>query len=618
MPNLALPLLALSLFPAQETEPPARALSRALTSQPRLASTEGGHAAARWVGEVLEEAGFEVTLDERVVLLSLPRRLSVRGTLDGEVLFDRTDTFDPDASPSEDVPAYNAWSASGLAEGVVLDVGRGLRADYEALEEDPRGKIALARYGGSYRGVKASLAEEHGCIGLLLYNDPAEDGPQRGAAWPRGPWKPTWAAQRGAISPLAWCPGDPSTPGWPSGAPGEETRRRERLATDATLPRIPVLPIGSGEAVPLREASGRARVWLDLDLERSYRLVVNVLGTLPGKSEEFVVAGNHRDAWVRGAQDAASGSVSLLRAAQHLGARASKGWKPQRSIVLAFWDAEEFGLIGSTEWGEEHAARLVDACVAYVNADAMVGGTRFRASGTPGLQRLLRSALERVPDPDGADRERSLWDQWSRDGSRPPALSLPGSGSDFTVFLHHLGLPVLDLGFGGNGGGGYHTSFDDFELMDRFLDPTWAGHETAGRLVAELLTELATQGRRGFDPREAASAMARMTRKAGDDWLGEEHGERLGSAFDRLAREAGAVRGDRLFYRALFGEGGLPGRPWYRNRLWAPGFETGYAAEMLPALRSATAAERGPLVDDLVASVEALQKALLADERAGD
>ncbi len=600
------------------SEPRARELSRALCAAPRLAGTDGSRRGALWVAAQLERAGFTVTLDERLVLLSLPRRLEFR-CVDGDaVRIERVESFDPDATPAGDVPTFNAWSASGRVEAGVVTVGRGLRADYEALREqgvDVAGRIALATYGGAYRGVKAEMAEEHGCVGLLLYNDPTEDGPDRGPTWPSGPWKPGWAAQRGAISSLVVAPGDPSTPGWASTP--DAGRRLDSESLAARLPRIPVLPIGADDAAIVLGAGDDARVLLDLSVPRELRRIVNVIARLPGTGPGFVVAGNHRDAWVRGAHDAGSGTVSLLRAAERLGARFAAGWRPANGIVLGFWDAEEFGLIGSTEWGEAHEAELVEHAIAYVNADAAVGGTRFHASGTPGLMGSLRTALERVPAPAEPDGERgpaNLWEQWTRDGTTERALGLPGSGSDFTVFLHHVGLPVLDVSFGGNAGGQYHTRFDDFELMDRFLDPTWEGHEAAGHLLAELLGLFAERGRAAFDPADAARGMARMARaKNRPAALDDEQAERIARAFDALATVAANHPSNALFYRELFADGGLRARPWYRNQLWAPGVETGYAAETLPALRAAAAGQEFEReLDALIATVDRFAARLAA------
>jgi N-acetylated-alpha-linked acidic dipeptidase len=630
--------LAIAAAPRQEAEPPSRQLLRELCAAPRLAGTVGSLRAARWVAGKLEEAGWRVELEERVVLLSLPRQLGFElyagPAAEGEeALVRRVECFDPDADPPGDVPAYNAWSASGEVRAPVVDVGYGLRADYARLAAagiDVRGKVALARYGRSYRGVKVELAAEHGCAGILLFNDPAGDGDAKGPTWPEGPWKPDTEAQRGSISSISRAPGDPTTPGVPSPLSGVDGKRRSLEDCAADLPRIPCLPIGardarailarlieielpqaSGEAVRAPVGPGPAEVRLALDVPRELRSIWNVIATLPGEDERVVVAGNHRDAWVRGANDAGSGTVALLRAAQRLGERAKAGWKPRHTLVLGFWDAEEFGLVGSTEWGEAHAERLRRDGLCYVNADAAVSGTRFGASGTPGLFGALRRALERVPAP---GESRNLWEQWSAAEGGSPELSLPASGSDFAVFLHHLSLPVLDIGFHGNSGGQYHTRFDDFAMVERYLDPGFSGHELAGEFLAALLAELAGDHR--FDAREAALEMAKVSRAAGaEPWLGQARGARLALAFEELAEAVQGWSEPWRFYARLELERGLPEREWFRNRLWAPGLETGYSAETFPTLRAAARSGEDALeaeLAELAGSVRALAAELSA------
>ncbi|HUR27673.1 MAG TPA: M28 family peptidase, partial [Planctomycetota bacterium] len=379
-------------------------------------------------------------------------------------------------------------------------------------------------------------------------------------------------------------------------------------------PRVPCLPIGAREALllldglrvvpaagteerPTRLGPGPVEVELAVDAPRELRTIRNVIATLAGQDEKLVIAGNHRDAWVRGANDAGSGTVAMMRAAQHLGERARAGWKPRHTLILGFWDAEEFGLIGSTEWGEANAERLRRDALAYVNADTAVGGTSFNASGSPGLLHGLLAVLDQLP---GAGGKTTLGAEWRASfKDKPPKLDLPGSGSDFAVFLHHLAVPVIDFGFGGNGGGQYHTHFDDFPLVERYLDPGFVGHELAGNFVAQLLGTWADRDDGGFDDVEAARAMAEMVRAAGREtpgdkaWLGPERAEKIAAELDGYAQavEASAgVQGPRL-YAALAEEGGIAGRPWYRNPLWAPGLETGYSAETLPNLRAA--AKRG-------------------------
>jgi N-acetylated-alpha-linked acidic dipeptidase len=313
--------------------------------------------------------------------------------------------------------------------------------------------------------------------------------------------------------------------------------------------------------------------------------------------------------------------VALLLAAEELGARAREGWAPLHGIALAFWDAEELGLIGSTEWGEAHAEELRRSALAYVNADACVSGTRASASGSPGMLGAVREVLQRL-EPAPPDRDAGhgdLWEQWSaRAGEEGPSLGLPGSGSDFAVFLHHLSVPVVELGFGGNRGGQYHTAFDDFAIVDRFLDPGWHGHALAARALAGLLADLA-EGRRGFDAAEAARTLARLVgREAGTEappaWSGEGRAARLSAALEALAlrveaaRSGGAPCDEGSFLRALEDRDGLEGRPWFRNRLWSADLDHGYGAELLPGLAAARA--RGPEaleaeLADLIGAIDA-------------
>lgn len=638
-------VLALATPLSAQSEPPSRALLKELTTSPRLAGTVGSEWGARTVRRWLEAAGFRVEYDVREVLLAYPRRIEValfETRSAEEPLFRRIDTYDPDAVPPGDVPKYNAWAKSGRIRAEVVDCGRGLRPEFDELVAggtDLSGKIALIRYGGSYRGVKADLASEYGCGGVLLFSDPELDGPGKGDVWPEGPWKPGWAAQRGSISPMAKAPGDPTTPGFGSPAPGAGgPPRLAGEALDALLPRIPCIPIGSDEALAILEklssgsGGGIARlsrkkpeVLIDLECPRELRTVINVVATLDGARPERVIAGNHRDSWVRGANDAGGGTVSLTRAAQRLGERVRSGWKPEYTIQLCFWDAEEFGLIGSTEWVEGNAAALAREAICYVNADAAVGGTQLaRLSGAPGMLPVLETVLSRIPSQHFEGE--TLWQEWIRRlRGREPSLGLPGSGSDFASFLHHLCLPVIDFSLSGGQGGQYHTAFDDFLQVERFVDPGFVGHELAGRILEELLVELATLGPLAFDGADAARALQKVARTAGEEldrdersWLGIARGERLARAFAELAEALDAApeaRRARLsaetprLLEGLAAPDGIPGRPWFRNALWAPGLETGYSAETFPVLRAAAREGEEALdaaLDALVARIEAL------------
>jgi N-acetylated-alpha-linked acidic dipeptidase len=657
---LLTPLLC-SALPAQDDAPPARALMLELTATPRLAGTPGSYRAVEFVSKVLTEAGWQVEVDSREVLISLPRRLELSLYEDGAKtvpFHERFERFDSDAIPPGDLPPFNAWTASGELRAEVIDAGWGLPADFARLAAariDVTGKVALCRYGRSYRGDKVAQAEAAGCAAVLLFSPAADDGAGRGPTWPQGPWKPSHEAQRGSVGPMTTGPGDPLTPGFPAPPVGKADPINPVRLQEATarLPHILVMPIGVQEAESLlsrlgtrrvRDADGDVKnvrlgpgpvtVALTIDAPRERRPIHNVIARLPGKRRGFVMAGNHRDAWVRGANDAGGGTVSLMRAAQELGARHRAGWTPEYGIALGFWDAEETGLVGSTEWGEAHAGELRERCVAYINADALVSGLTLRASGSPGLEGVLARALAQVAETSapGADAPlagRTLLDQWHGSAGDLPRFNLPGSGSDFTVFLHHLGLPVIDLGFSGNSGGQYHTAFDDFAMVERYLDPGWVGHETAGQLVATLLAEIADLGPLAFDDAWAASELERHAEEA-VEWLGTERSHRLGIAFATLgraislswtewrrthkfmehselgpfgawptfldsldleenkdAREAAYKEQRPPFYGNLLRTQGLDGRPWFKNELWAPDPANGYGTQKFPRLRAA-------------------------------
>ncbi|MFT7484825.1 MAG: N-acetylated-alpha-linked acidic dipeptidase [Candidatus Paceibacteria bacterium] len=622
---------------ATAPEPISRGLLRELTRQPRLAGTSGSRWGARFVARKLEEAGWQVEIDEREVLLSLPRRIVVAayaGEETNKALFERRERFDPDAAPCGYVPPFNAWSASGVTFAPVVDAGYGLRSDFERLQGlgvELKGTIALARYGRCYRGIKAQLAEEFGCAGVLLFNDTNDSGAAKGDTWPVGPWKPDSTVERGSIAPMAKAPGDPSTPGWASCAPGEPGRRLISEEYDAALPKILCTPIPYSEARVLlaglaevttsakvdgepqtQEALGPGPIHVQLGIwqPRDLRTIYNVIGTLPGRDDGWAIAGNHRDAWVRGANDAGSGTVALLRAAQIIGERARLGFVPRNTLKLAFWDAEETGLVGSTEWAEAHADELREHALIYLNADTAVSGTKFRgAAGTPGVLGTLQAGLEKVQQAEGGG---SLWDSWTAAaGENGPQLGLPGSGSDYTVFLHHLNLPIVDLSLGGSSGGQYHTQFDCFAQVDRFLDPTWVGHELAGQMYATLLLEFAERGRNSFSEAEATLRMAKIARSC-VPWLGAERSQKLADAFEATAKAGGAANRE-PFYQRLASASGLQGRHWYHNRLWAPGLETGYSAETFPTLRFAAILGDAALDFELNSLLEALSRELPSD-----
>ena len=642
---LLIPIILVSLpavgATSQEAAPPPapriQRLLRELCSTARLAGTSGSIRAAEMVRRELLGAGFDVEWDERLVLLSLPRKTELaifEGPEQNQPSVLRLRRFDGDAVPPGDVPPFHAYSQSARVTGPVVDCGHGLYEDFERLQAagvELEGTIALCRYGRSYRGVKAAAAEAAGCLGVLMFTAPRASGAERGEVWPDGPWQPGWAVQRGSIAPLASFGGDPSTPGYPSGTPEQPGPRLDAESLARNLPSIVSLPIGADDAQVILEhldrgGPGPAQVTLEVDAPRTLRRIVNVIGHMRGTLPSFVLLGNHRDAWVRGAQDAGGGTVSLLEASLRLGAEVKQGRVLRSGVSVAFWDAEEAGLIGSSEWAEANAKNLSANLSAYINADGLVSGTNFSASGSPGLEGILSDALARIPAPHGKNKD-TLADLWLRRARGQVRFGLPGSGSDYSVFLHHLCLPVLDLSFSGSNGGQYHTVFDDVALIERFLDPGYVGHQLAASTLKALMEEFSAAGHLCLDQTRAAQDLAWHARMAAD-WLGETQAEHLAQALEALARahetswrrwaqrmdfkpeltpgpfgtwpdlraalnqHSPALRGDAIrhadrpsLYQALRRNEGLPGREWYRNVFWAPDPSNGYGSHTWPSLR---------------------------------
>jgi N-acetylated-alpha-linked acidic dipeptidase len=645
----------------------ARAHLRELTREPHVAGTREGYQTAVYVRDRMREYGVAAELREYQVLLPYPKRPTVL-----ELVAPRRERLplqesvvpeDPSSRHPRIIPLFNGYSASGDVTAPLLYVNYGLPDDYAALKKlgvDARGKIVIARYGRSFRGVKAKVAEEHGARGLIIYSDPADDGYAQGDVYPKGPWRPESSAQRGSVQYLFEYPGDPLTPGTPS-IPGTP-RIRQSEATN--IPRIPVQPISYGDArrllEPLRghvrprgfqgglpftyHVGGTADVRARLKTEMDYqvRSIWNVEGRIEGSGAErdrWVVLGNHRDAWTFGAVDPNSGTTAMLEMARGFGQLVRGGWRPRRTIIFCSWDAEEYGLIGSTEWAEQHAAELKEKAVAYVNMDAAVSGANFGASSVPSLWKLVRAAARDVRDP---RTKRSVYDAWqerARESQEPTLtdaaagtdapvaearIAALGSGSDYTPFLQHLGVPAIDMGFGGDYGV-YHSAYDSFAWMSKFGDPTFEYHVAAAQIfgtvalrlaearalpmdyadyagqIREFVTETQKAAARrrhadAFDAKallDAAKDLEDEARRLSERRreLLDEYARTLVRADDANPRAEARLRrmNDALIAaeRALTDARGLRGRPWYKHQIYAPGFYTGYAAQPLPDLRQA-------------------------------
>jgi N-acetylated-alpha-linked acidic dipeptidase len=635
------------LFRSQPNPDQARHDLEILTREPHVAGTPADYGTAQYVLRQFRDAGLDAEIIEYQVLLPMPKDVKVELVAPVRYEAASNEGAEQSGSTGDDpsvIAAFNAFSPSGDITAPVVYANYGLPEDYDRLRElgiSAAGKIVIARYGKCFRGVKATVAQMHHAAGLLIYSDPADDGFARGAVYPTGPWRPATAVQRGSILPLSAYSGDPLTPGVAA------TRDAKRLLlSQVPLPRIPTTPLSYKDAAPIlkhlkgprapRDWRGGPPFFSLVKLEMDYRLrpIWDVVAKIPGavRPEEWVVAGNHRDAWTYGAADPGSGTVSLIAVARGLGQLLKQGWKPRRTIVLASWDAEEFGLMGSTEWAEQNAENLARHAIAYLNVDVGVCGPHFHAAAVPSLCPLVREVAQDVTDPESG---QSVLDAWSRDSGiltaeagqtnlarpgqgpnpAPPEVHVRelGSGSDYTVFLEHLGVPSLDFGFSGPYGV-YHSRFDDFDWMRRFGDPTFRYSVAEAQIYGMLVMRLADAEVLPFDYQEygediqeylhnfelenerehpgkelnlqsALLAATEFTRMAGELQARVAEAERNGSI---SLGELSAINQALLdVERNFLLDKGLPGRPWFRHAFFAPGVYTGYAAVILPGVREA-------------------------------
>lgn len=510
----------------------AREHLRQLTKEAHVTGTPEDYQTALYVRNRLREYGITAELKEYQVLLPFPRTPStvelvaprrLRLALQEAVIPE-----DPTSGSKKIIPLFNGYSASGDVTAPLVYANYGLPGDYAALKKagvDVRGKIVIVRYGNSFRGVKAKVAEENGALGCIIYSDPADDGYAQGDVYPKGPWRPETSAQRGSVQYLFIHPGDPLTPGTPAilGTP----RLKQSEATNLT--KIPVQPMSYGDARklleplkgPVRPAGFQGalpfayhvggtpdvQVHLKTDIEFKTMTIWDVVGRIEGASEpdRWVVLGNHRDAWTFGAVDPNSGTASMLELARGFGELLKQGWKPRRTIVLCSWDGEEQGLLGSTEWAEENAAELKEKAVAYLNVDVAVSGPEYGAASVPTLWKLIRAATREVRDPKTG---KSVYEAWQDRAHEPDSVSdatpapdtdapvaearigALGSGSDFTPFIQHLGVASLDMGFNGDYGV-YHSAYDSFTWMSKFGDPNFVYHTAMAQLWGTIALRLA-------------------------------------------------------------------------------------------------------------------------------
>ena len=611
----------------------AREHLRRLTLVPHIAGTKEDYDTAVYVRDQLRSYGLAAELKEYEVWLNYLNTPTVL-----ELITTRRQRLstqeavvpgDPTSTNPKITPLFNGYSANGDVTAPVVYANYGLPPDYDELKKagvDVKGKIVIVRYGNSFRGVKAKVAEEHGAVGCIIYSDPEDDGYMQGDVYPKGPWRPVASGQRGSVQYLFDYPGDPLTPGRPA-IPGE-TRLKPEEATNLT--RIPVQPIAydvaktifsqlKGPVRPTRGFQGGlplayhlggtndVKLRLKTDMDYKLRKIWDVVARIDGNEEKdrWVVLGNHRDAWVFGAVDPNSGTTAMLEVGRGFGELLKQGWKPRRTIILCSWDAEEYGLIGSTEWAEEFANDLKEKAVAYLNLDAAVSGANFGASSVPSLWKLLWAVMREVKDPKTGT---TVYQQWGKNGGQARIGAL-GSGSDYTPFLQHLGVPSTDMGFNGDYGV-YHSAYDSFYWMDHFGDPGFQYHVAVSQLWGTLAMRLAEADGLSFDytdyARQVRDYFTEVMRLARVRDLAATLDEKaMTAALDDFAKEAervekarqDAVRNsdraklvkinDALIKaeRQFIDERGLRGRAWYKHTIYAPGFYTGYAAIPLTDFR---------------------------------
>ncbi len=665
---------------------------RILTEQPHVAGTPADRADADYVLDRLKSYGWDAHLETVPVYLNYPTESTLELVEPQHValsLREKGAAWDKDAFDAGAFDAFHGYGAAGEVTAQIVYANYGDVDDIKKLADfgiDPHGRILLVRYGKNFRGLKVRNAERAGAAGVLIYSDPADDGFAKADPYPRGAGRPEDGIQRGSVQYLSEGPGDPTTPGWPS----HEGGKRLKPAEAQGIPRIPSLPISWGEAQKILAAlegpqspatwqgglpltyhvgPGPAKVHMKVGQNYAVRPIWNVVATLKGREapDEWVICGNHRDAWTYGAVDPNSGTICMLEMARGIGALVKSGWRPRRTLMLCSWDGEEYGLLGSTEFAEEHEADLTAKAVAYMNVDVAVAGRDFRVNGSQALLDCVTEAMADVPDPSHAGsvfqvaRDRQFGDgkaDWSRrnrerrwrgERERPFTYSMPslGSGSDYTAFEDHLGVACADLRFEGLQGT-YHSMYDDFEYMDRVVDPGYPTHVALTDLWSRVMMRLAEaeilplhfsatgtfaldelQGieERADDANAGAAdslalkgdlaplrAAATRLRDQGVAVEGEIAGALAGGglARDRAARvNAALIRVE----RQLLGEG-LPGRTWFKNELYAPGLNTGYAPVPLPRLGQAVLDKDHAAYGAALAPIRAaLERAALAIEK---
>lgn len=630
---------------------------KALTAAPHIAGSKEDHDTAEFVAAKFRAAGLDTTIVPYVAWMNLPKEIRVQATdADGNMLMTgptpehvEGDRYDND--PRVTVP-FNGSSPSGDVTAEVVYANYGRPEDFAALDQmgvSVRGKIVLVRYGENYRGVKVYLAQQRGAAGVLIYSDPADDGFFRGDEYPKGPYRPATGAQRGSVEYMFLYPGDATTPGIAS-TPNLSASKRIPPDKSQVLPKIPATPLSWHDAEPILHALGgrsvpagwqgalpftyhlggtnSVRVHMLLKQDYAFRTIWDVIGRIRGTEDPnaWVIAGNHRDAWVYGAVDPNSGTAAMLESVRGVGALLKSGWRPKRTILFASWDAEEEGLIGSTEWAEAHDGELTHA-VAYFNMDVGVSGPDFEASAVPSLKQFVREVTMQTPSASTG----TVYEQWQlaqaeARGKQPSSLAFNehregsadqqgvrigdlGSGSDYTPFLQNSGVPSTDISSSGPYGV-YHSVFDDYQWFVQNADPSFAYERQQARVFGLEALNMADIDVLPYDyvtyARQIQQYLADAQKKAANDGV-ELDFTSANTAVQRLLAAGQVIRkrqenpsGDekalntalRQSAEDLLSPQGLPNRPWFKHTIYAPGQYTGYEAVVIPGVNEAIDAKQ--------------------------
>lgn len=627
----------------------AKAHMKELTKAPHWASSLEDFATAQYVAEKFKAARLKTEIVPYRVYMNEPKRILIEAMDEhGKVVMSGPTKEHVEGDPYQDdprvFPAFNGSAPSGDVTGEVVYANYGTLADFKRLRSmgvDLKGKIAIVRYSKNFRGVKVYIAEKLGMAGVLIYSDPADDGYAKGDMYPKGPFRPATGVQRGSVQFIAKYTGDPMTPNIASTPKLPDSKRLAATNLQEDNPTIPANPISYYDAEPILSRLGgpeTPREWqgalpftyhlgsigpagstpavkVHMHLEQNYaiRTIWDVIGTIPGTEypDAWVIAGNHRDAWVYGAVDPVSGTAAMLETVHGLGELLKKGWKPKRTIVIASWDAEEEGLIGSTEWCEEHIEQLAHA-VAYFNTDVSVSGPRFSSDAVPSLKQFVREVTQQVPSPAGG----TVYEQWKKDQNKRSRkqetdqaetevkVGNLGSGSDFTPFLQHAGVPATDIGSDGNYGV-YHSVFDNYQWFEKFGDPTFAYVQQQARVFGLEVLHMADADVLPYDYRLYGQEIVGYVNKAAQ----EADTAHLTIDFTALKKAAARFHaaGNAVYARQmdftgdihtlnkalreaeqkLLTQPGLPNRNWYKHTIYAPGEFTGYAAVVIPGVTEA-------------------------------